>query len=448
MKIETQISLDKFRVREYQWKFANSFEKEEFTKYLIVYPRRSGKDYIAFNLILRRALKTIGSYFYCLPTFKQARLVIWDSITMDGKRFLDCIPKDLVKRMNSQEMIIELINGSIIRMIGSDTYDTSLVGTNPVCVIFSEFALADDRAYKYVRPILNANGGSVVLLSTPRGHNSFYDLYQIAKNAPQEWYCEKLTVDDTQHIPIESIKKDIYNGEMSEELAKQEYWTDFDMGIEGSYYGRYVDKMRLEGRIGDVPWEPTYPVHISFDLGVNDSMVLIFFQVIGTVVHIIDYFEHDSEGLEYYVNYMHHKPYLYGKVIVPHDINVLEQGTGYSRYEKLSNLGVKATESPRLSLNDGIEAVRTVLPRVWIDQKNCSFLIKCLENYRREFDSLRKIYFDKPAKTQFNHGADAFRYMSISMGLLGKDSTPEEIDKRYKEVLYGPDDNLPPIFND
>jgi hypothetical protein len=239
-------------------------------------------------MLLRAALRKIGSYFYCLPTFKQARLVIWDSITIQGIRFLDCIPKELIKRMNSQEMVIELINGSIIRLIGSDTFDTSLVGTNPVMVVFSEYALADDRAYKFVRPILNANDGTVIIASTPRGHNSFYDLFQIAKNNPKEWYCEHLTINDTQHIPIENIKRDIANGEISEELARQEYWSDFTMGIEGSYYGRYIDKMRLEGRIGEVPWEPAFPVHCSFDLGMADSTAIVFFQVIGAVIHIID----------------------------------------------------------------------------------------------------------------------------------------------------------------
>jgi len=436
MKIETQVKLNKFVPRSYQMPFCEALDEGKYKKFLLVFPRRAGKDFIAFNMVLRCALRKVGSYYYCLPTFKQARLVIFEAMTNSGIRFLDCIPTELIKRKNSQEMLIELINGSIIRLIGSDTYDTSLVGTNPVMVVFSEFALADDRAYKFVRPILNANDGTVVILSTPRGRNSFYDLYQIAKNSA-DWYCEHLTINDTGHIPIESIKKDIVLGEISEELAQQEYWTSFDMGIEGSYYGKYIDKMRLEGKIGDVPWEPGFPVHVTCDIGMRDSTVLIFFQVIGTVIHIIDYYENHSQGLEHYVQVLNDKEYIYGKYIAPHDIEVREWGSGMSRLEKARNLGINFIVAPRLSINDGIEAVRTVLPRCWIDESKCGQFIKALENYRKEFDNLRKVYHDRPIHDQFSHANDAWRMACISLNKLSKESTPEQLQDRYQKAVYG-----------
>ena len=446
MRIETQIKLNRFSPRKYQLPLCLALEEKGYKKLLAIWPRRAGKDFTVFNLVLRAALRKVGSYYYCLPTFKQARLVIWESITIQGDKFLSCIPKELIKRMNQQEMVIELVNGSIIRLIGSDTFDTSLVGTNPVMVVFSEFALADDRAYKYVRPILNANEGTVIIMSTPRGHNHFYDLYQIAKHDPKSWYCEKLTIDETGHIPIESIKKDISNGEMSEELAKQEYWVDFSMGIEGSYYGRYIDRMRLDGRIGDVPWEPVYPVHVAFDLGMRDSTALVFFQVIGAVIHIIDCYENHSEGLEHYAKYLHSKEYRYGKLIAPHDIQVRELGSGMSRLEKARQMGLNFIVAPNLSVMDGIEAVRSALPKCWIDERNCSKFIKAIENYRKEFDNNRKVYFDKPLHDSNSHYADSWRYACICLGKLGKDSSPEELERRYNEVMYGNSNSLPPIF--
>lgn len=448
MRVETQIKLNKFKLRNYQYNFARAFESQKYKKFLLVFPRRSGKDFVAFNLILRRALIQKGSYYYCLPTFKQARLVIWESLTMSGSRFLDCIPQELVKRMNSQEMVIELVNGSMIRLIGSDTYNTSLVGTNPICVVFSEFALADDRAYKFVRPILNANQGTVVIISTPRGHNHFYDLYQIAQNSPKEWYCERLTIDDTKHISIEDIYSDIKNGEMSKELAKQEYWSDFSMGIAGSYYGVYMDKMRLENRITEVPYELGHLVHTAWDLGVHNPTTVVFFQVIGSVIHVIDYYQNNSVGYEHYVSILKSKGYIYGNMFAPHDIKVREQSTGVTRLEKASDLGIDFILSVNMSLEDGIEAVRTVLPRCWIDEKNCGTLIKALENYRREFDEQRNVYYEKPVHDQFSDPADAFRYMAININRCGKESSPEDLDKRYHEVMYGTKQDLPPFFRD
>src|SRR5690606_12022107 len=98
-----------------------------------------------------------------------------------------------------------------------------LIGTNPRMIVFSEWALSDPSAYSYVRPILNANDGTVIFLSTPRGKNSLWELYQIAQQSP-EWFCYKLTLDDTQHISIHDIEREIASGEISRDLAQQEYF--------------------------------------------------------------------------------------------------------------------------------------------------------------------------------------------------------------------------------
>ena len=447
MKIETIVKLNKFLPRPYQLNLCMALEEKGYKKLLAVWCRRAGKDFTVFNLILRQALKRVGTFFYCLPTFKQARLVIWQSIDNSGNKLLDCIPKELISKMNESEMRIELINGSIIQLIGSDTYDTALVGTNAVGIVFSEFSRADDRAYKFVRPILNANEGFVIIISTPFGRNHFYDLYQIAKNNPEDWFCEVLTMHDTGHISHEQIQKEVAMGEMSQEMANQEYLCDFSSGVEGSYYARYIDKMRLEGRISDVPYEPAFPVHCAFDLGMKDSTAIVFFQAIGTVIHIIDYYENHSQGLEHYARHLHSKDYYYGRLIAPHDIAVRELGSGMSRLEKARELGLDFEIAPRLSINDGIEAVRTTLPRCWIDEKKCSQLIKSLENYRKEFDHKRKVYNDKPLHDRFSDACDGFRYACVSLSKLTKQSSPEELDSRYREVVYGHSNDLPFPFN-
>lgn len=448
MRAETQVKLNQFKVRPYQCNFGYAFEKEAYRKYLIVWPRRAGKDYTIFNLILRAAIRHPGGYAYCLPTHRQSRLVIWESMTNDGRKFIDCIPEELIKRKSNQEMVIELTNGSVIRLMGSDNFDTNLIGTNMRVIVFSEFALADSRAYKLALPIINANKGQIVVISTPRGHNHFYDLFQIAKNNPKEWYCEKLTIEDTQHIPLEYIKRDVERGEMSEELAKQEYWTDFSLGIAGTYYGVYMDKMRNEERITEVPYEPDFEVHCAFDLGVNNPTAIVFFQVIGSVIHIIDYYQNNSEGLEHYASVLKAKPYTYGKLFVPHDIKVKEFGTGMTRMDKARQLGLEFIVTPMMSIEDGIEAVRSVLPRCWIDNKRCGKLIKALENYRREYDEKRNVYYEKPVHDMYSDACDAARYMALNIKRCGKESSPEELEKRYRQVMYGEGEQVPRFFRD
>ena len=446
LSVDVQRALNKFQVREYQRPIAKAFEEDGFKKLLIVMPRRAGKDIIAWNLMIRAAIKTVGVYFYCLPTFKQARLVIWDSITNDGKRFIDFIPPQLIDgKPNSSEMKIKLFNGSIIQLIGSDTYDTSLVGTNAKMIVFSEYSLADPRAYTYARPLLNANNGSVIIISTPRGKNHLFDLYEIARLSP-EWFCYKLTLDDTQHISQEAIEREVARGEVSQGMANQEYYCSFELGQEGAVYSKYIDRMRLDGKITDVPWESNFPVHTAWDLGVRDATAIVFFQVIGSSIHIINCYEQASVGLEHYIKKLSLMDYKFEKHIAPHDIAVREFGTGMSRLEKARDLGINFMVAKRLSLEDGIEAVRSTLPKIYIDEKKCAPLIKALENYHYEFDSKRNVYSPQPVHDRWSNFCDSMRYLCISLSFVRKGLSPEDLEKRYQEAMYGGDANLPEIF--
>jgi hypothetical protein len=403
----------------------------------------SGKDVCAFNLMIRAALRRIGVYYYIFPTYSQARKVIWDSITIEGERFLNYIPKELIVNTNTTEMKINLINGSLIQLIGSDHID-ALVGTNPIGIVFSEYALQDPRAYQFLRPILLANDGWAMFISTPRGKSHLWELYNVTLKS-SEWFCSKLSVEDTKHIPLESIQKEIDEGLISEDLVQQEYFCSFEMGVEGAYYTKYIDKMRLKGQIGQVPYEPNFKVNTAWDLGVRDSTCIIFFQMIGQTIRIIDYYEKNKEGLEHYVQVLAQKGYVYGKHIAPHDIRVREFGSGMTRWEKARQLGITFTIAPDVSIVDGIEAVRSTLGKVWLDEFLAAKLIKALENYRQEYDPKKRIYKPFPLHNEFSHGSDAMRMLCVSLPKIREGSSPEALEKRYKEAMYG--DDLPGFFN-
>lgn len=809
MRVETRIKLDRFQLRPYQLPIADALENKGYRKIVAIMPRRAGKDFMAWQLLIRQALKRIAVYHYVFPTYAMAKKILWTSITNDSVRFLDMIPAELVDRKNEQEMKIHLINGSIIQLVGSDNAD-GLVGTNAYGVIFSEYALQDPLVYSLIyRPILTANGGwalfiscvnpetliisqdgltriknisssreeytnihnkiyglggfhtaeqfyyggmqktliitlesgyalectpihpiwngeswikshdlktgdlipiqygqnvwgsgidfsgfinnehgalrwrfnecivdddffyllglihadgnydqnkvcvtkkkdqqiidflhlwnfktrkdgihhefsskefcslleylnfkhgarnkifpsslfsctyeqmksfiqgvfdgdgssnsypskygrlkltstsidfikdlQIVLLNfgivssiyqedkaptkrvkvwsriynleisgyfahvfyrdigfrlerkqqnwkyvqescygesgnivpidiskldgyflpksfvqnpsrisrrkikelvkrkwhpylqsildeklfyspiksieesssevfdfvipethsfmsngfishnTPRGKNHLFEMYQIAQHNPQEWFAYKLTVEDTGHIPLWEIEKEKQDGLMSDDLIQQEYYCSFDLGVEGSYYGKYLDRMRVQNRITDVAWENSAKVHTAWDLGMRDSTTIIFFQTIGTSLRIIDTYENAGHGLDHYIKVLQQKPYSYGKHIAPHDIQVRELGTGMSRLEKARQLGISFIVAPNLSIEDGIEAVRSATAKMWIDIVNCKNLIKALENYRHEYDSKKKIYKNNPLHDFSSH---------------------------------------------
>ena len=446
---EVKLKLNSFSPRPYQIPVLRALD-EGYKRVLAIMPRRAGKDITALNYVIRQMYEKPGVYYYIFPTYSQAKKVIWDSITNDGKRILDYFPKDLVTQMNAQEMKIRMMNKfgteSLFQLIGSDNYD-SLMGTNPVGCVFSEYALQDPLAYQYIRPILTANGGWALFISTPRGKNHLWQLAELAKNSP-DWFYYKLSVEETNHISLDEIEKERREGLLSEDMIQQEYYTSFEMGVEGAYYAKYVDKAKREGRIGMVPWENGFKVHTAWDLGVRDSTSILFFQVIGQTVRIIDVYENSKEGVEHYAEVVQSKPYVYGTHIAPHDIRVKEWGSGMTRLEKARQLGIKFTLSDDLEIIDGIESCRSLFSRLWIDEKKCAPLIKALENYRQEYDPKHKVYRPRPLHDWSSHYCDAFRYLAVSLPKTSDSVTPQDIDENYRRARLGSQAHLPSFFQD
>jgi phage terminase large subunit len=443
------VSINSFIPRPYQLPILKALDSG-YKRVLAVMPRRSGKDITALNYMIRKMWEFPGVYYYIFPTYAQAKKVIWDSITNEGSRVLDYFPDELIISKNSQEMKIRMRTKggkeSLFQLVGSDNVD-SLVGTNPRGCVFSEYALQDPQAYQYISPILVANGGWALLISTPRGRNSMWNLKQIAENSP-DWFYMRLTVDDTKHIPPEEIERERREGIMSEDMILQEYYCSFTRGIEGAYYARYMDAARLEQRVGPVAWESAFKVHTAWDLGVRDSTTIIFFQTIGQTVKIIDCYENSKEGIEHYVKVLESKPYIYGRHIAPHDIRVKEWGSGITRIEKARQLGIKFTLADEYSIQDGIEAARSLFGKLWIDEKRCEPLIKSLENYRQEYDSKKRIYKTRPLHDWSSHFADCYRYLAVSMPKTSDELTSDELNRRFTMAVRGPGADLPDVFQD
>ena len=375
-----------------------------------VWHRRAGKDSCALNFTATAAHRRIGTYWHMLPLQTQARKVVWDGIDRAGRRIVDQVwPRVLRAATNKQEMKIELKCGSIWQLCGSDNYD-SLVGANPVGVVFSEYSLANPAAWDYIRPILAENGGWALFIYTARGRNHGHTLFQLGESHPK-WFCQRLTVADTGIIPPEAIEEERAAG-MSPDMIDQEFYCSFDAAAVGSYYGREMNAAEQEGRITAVPWEPSLPVHTFWDLGLSDSTAIWFAQVVGREVHAVDYLEHSGVGLDWYARELGERPYAYGEHVLPHDASVRELGTGKSRVETLAGLGLKVRVLPSQSLMDGINAVRLILPRTWFDKTKCARGVDALRLYRREWDEGRKIFHDRPWHDWTSHPADAFRYLA------------------------------------
>lgn len=403
----------KFKPRDYQLPLMQALD-DGFDRLVAVWHRRAGKDKTLINVVAKKALERVGTYFYLFPTYSQGRKVLWNGRDKDGLRFLDHIPKQLIKRINSQEMLIELINGSIIQIVGTDNVD-SILGTNPIGVVFSEYSLQDPIAWSYIKPILIENGGWAIFNFTPRGENHAYDLYEYARKNPK-WFCQLLTVEDTKVVPkekLESIRLEYIAEHGDDSLFWQELYCDFKVPIQGSYYGKLLQKAEQDGRVSNVPYEPQLPVNTYWDLGIDDSMTIWFVQFLGKERRIIDYYENSGEGLKHYIQVLQDRKYIYGDHWAPHDIEVRELTTGKSRLETARSLGIDFNVAPRLSVSDGIDAVRNVLAKCWFDKEKTSKGLNALKHYHKEFDKKNKVYRKNPKHDWSSHGADAFRCFAV-----------------------------------
>ena len=375
-----------------------------------VWHRRAGKDSVGLNYMVTATQKRVGTYWHMLPTLRQGRKIVWQGITKDGRAFLDFWPEDLIRKKRDDEMMIELTNGSIWQVVGSDNYD-ALVGTNPVGVIMSEYSLSVPSAWDFIRPILAENGGWAAFLYTPRGRNHGYDLYQMAKNNPK-WFCQLLTVDDTDAISDEAIQEEREAG-MAKALIDQEFYCSFDAPLVGSYYGDEMAQALKDKRITNVAHDPAVPVETWWDLGIGDDTAIIFVQRVGLEIHVIDAYAATGKKLSHYAGVLQKKAttreYVYSDHIFPHDVKARELIAGVSREKVLRQLGIKPVVMPRHDIDDGISAVRNTLGNCWFDEQNCGDLIEAMRQYRKIWDEKRKMFADSPYHDWSSHYADAFR---------------------------------------
>lgn len=415
-----------FTPRPYQRRVLEWFTRGGFRKKRasLVWHRRAGKDLTALNLIVTAALfDRVGTYVYYYPTYGQAKRSVWDGIDGGGRAFLSYIPKGVITEKNETEMQLKFANGSILQFVGTDRVN-QLVGSNPVGCVFSEYSLQSPSAWDLVRPILAENEGWALFIFTPRGRNHGHRLHTLAhdfsKKHPDLWYAETLTVaestrhDGTPVVRPEAIEQDRQSG-MSEDLVQQEFYCSFDAAQVGSYYGSSLAMARQDGRITQLPWDSALPVFTAWDLGVNDTTAIIFFQKVGHRRHLIDFYQNSGEGLGHYAKVLKDKPYAYERHFLPHDISVREWGSGNKRLDTFRSLiSSHITVVPKLKIEEGIDAARRVFPRCVFDAQKTAPLIDALAFYHKTWDDKNQTYENAPVHDWSSNPSDAFRYFAVA----------------------------------
>ena len=377
----------------------------------IVTHRRAGKTVACVHDLQRAAIRTVKvrpRFAYLSPYLKQSKAVAWDYLRASVAPL-----RAVGATVHESELRVDYPDGGQVRLYGADNPD-ALRGIYLDGVVLDEYADMDPRVWsEVIRPALADRRGWAVFIGTPRGRNVFFETWRRAQDEPG-WFAMMLKSSATGLIPEEELA--LARRDLSEEQYAQEFECSFDAAIVGAYYGKLMAQAERDGRICGVPYDPAALVWTAWDLGIRDATAIWFAQVVGREIRIIDYYEASGVDLGHYVREIVSRPYMYAGHVVPHDAQAKELGTGKSRLEVMAGLGLKGlTLAPQHRVEDGVNAVRVLLPKCWFDAGRCARGVEALRLYRAAYDDRLQVLRARAVHDWASHAADAFRYLALTL---------------------------------
>jgi phage terminase large subunit len=380
---------------------------------VVVCHRRFGKTVMAVNKLIKGLIRAKQQGLprpravYVAPLYRQAKQIAWDY----AKFYCGNLPG---YKPNESELRVDFLEDCRLFFIGADNPD-SIRGIYADEVVLDEYAQMNPKMWSEVlRPALTDRKGSAMFIGTPKGKNVFWELWKHGMGPENlDWSSHMFRASETGYVDEAELLA--AKNDMTEEEYAQEYECSWEAAIKGAYYGKLMEILTNEGRVLSVPWESTLEVHTAWDLGIDDLTAIWFYQQADRDIRLINYYENSGAGLDHYVNYLKKQHYVYGRHFLPHDVKVKELSTGRSRLEMLRGLGINAQVVQKTMIDDGINAVRAILPRCYFDAKKCERGIEALRQYKTEFNDKTGTFRQRPYHDWTSHGADAFRYLAVSL---------------------------------
>ena len=375
----------------------------------LVAHRRAGKTVAAINDIIKRALLEGGrgaQYAYIAPFRSQAKSVAWD--------YLKYYAKAVSESSNESELTVTLINGAKVRLFGADNAD-AMRGLGFNGVYLDEYGDFKPSVWgNIVRPALSDRLGWAVFGGTPKGKNQFHDIYKVSQATP-DWFLLRLPASVSKLLPDTELKA--ASQQLSQDQYDQEYECSFDAAILGAYYGQEMRQVDADGRIRDLRFDPDADVMTAWDLGYRDDTAIWFYQVVRNEIHVLDYYAVSGASIEEIAKVVIDKGYRYTRHYLPHDARAKTLASGgKSIVEQLAvHLGGmnKLSIVPEIGVQDGIQAVRMILPKCYFDPI-CDEGLEALRQYQREYDEDKKAFRQTPRHDWTSHPSDAFRMMAVA----------------------------------
>lgn len=413
---------------------------------VLVGHRRSGKTVFVDNILIKKVLTCQHPnpiVYFLSPQKQQAKDNSWDYI----KNYLR--NTGLIESINEQELTIRLVNGGKIRVDGCENPEM-LRGKYLDFVVLDEAATfnSDYLWNAILRPMLADRKGGAIITGTAAGHSFLYKMYNYAlSKRDHEWTAFNYTPDRTNAIDPEELAK--IEASTEPHIFQQEYWNNFDAHIKGTYWGKEISKARMDGRVLFLPHDSTRKVIISWDLGMQDDMVIWYAQQGDGCLDLIDCDILKNNDLQDACKVINSKPYNYAYQIVPHDglqrLKDNKNKTQKGVIEELTRVTAYIYKKPNdtETLNAHLNSVKYMLEKCRFDRDKCSEGLDSLSLYRAKFNIERGVADQKPLHDNHSDVADSFR--ALIMGMKNKDFEYTEVERRRygriaqtKTVEYNP----------
>lgn len=386
---------------------------------VLVMHRRFGKTVFTINEMLDRSLHCKlknPQYAYICPTYSQAKRIAWQYL----KEYCQFLPGYTA---NEAELKVTLTaphgNGKItIHLLGADNAD-ALRGMYFDGVILDEYGDFHPDVWSLIlRPALSDRLGWAIFIGTPKGHNDFKAKYDQAVKLASggQWFAALIKASESKILPQSELEAALE--EMGPEAFDQEYECSWSSTNTGAYYAKYINDLRKNNKIREVPYDPSLLVDTFWDLGIGDTTAIWFRQQTRTEFRYIDHYEINGADLAHFAKILKEKPYVYGRHVLPHDGAARDLSTGKSRQENLRALGIRTEIQSRHRVEDQIQAARSILPKCYFDKKNCERGLSSLENFTQKWDAKNKIFSNTPLHNWASHSAAAFQVSAMD----GRDS--------------------------
>ena len=362
--------------------------------------RRQGKTYIANIIGQLVSLVPSSNILIMSPNYALSQ------ISFDLQRNLIKHFDLEVVRDNAKDKVIELSNGSTIRM-GSVNQVDSCVGRSYDLIIFDEAALADGRdAFNVaLRPTLDKDNSKALFISTPRGRNNWFsEFFERGFNDEfPEWCSIRATYKDNPRMSETDIAE--ARKSMSEAEFRQEYEADFN-----TYEGQVWDFNYEEciGSYQDINLEG-FDVFAGLDVGYRDptAFCVVAYSWEEEKFFVLDEYFDSERTTEQHAAEIR-------RMIDKWDLDYIyiDSAAQQTRFDFAQNYDI-STVNAKKSILDGIGHVAGVVDnnRLLVDQK-CQEVLLSLDQY--QWDPNPNLMKEKPKHNRASHMADALRYALYS----------------------------------